>query len=110
MKYLSFYCNPLYNTLYELSKVDGIPNGAEVLERKEHQLKEHLSKASKKRINSKNVPSFAYITLRHKDWERVEYVEPIGELTINTILKWEYPSKVEEYSKWLDLQPDIVLL
>lgn len=101
---------PIHHTLFELSKVDGIPNGAEVLERKEVKIIEFVKKAKEKGIKYEDIPLFTQLTLSHPDWKRDESFSTLSvwEIPSDTLLKWEYPSKVKEYSEYLDSLPNVI--
>lgn len=100
---------PIRHSLFELSQVDGIPDGAEVLERKEVKLLEFVYLSKRKGINYEDIPLFTSLTLKHPDWERVESVYPLGdEITLSTLVKWEYPSKIKEYAQYLHSLPNVI--
>lgn len=100
---------PIHHTLFELSKVDGIPEGAKVLERKEVKPIEFVNKARERGIKYEDVPFFTALTLSHPNWERNEsfYALSIWEIPSNTLQKWEYISKVKEYAEYLDSLPTL---
>lgn len=68
---------PIRHSLFKLSQVDGIPEGTEVLERKEVKLLEFVYLSKRKGINYEDIPLFTSLTLKHPNWERVESVSPL---------------------------------
>lgn len=101
---------PVHYNLFEISKVDGIPEGAGVVEKKEVKLIEFVSKGREKGVKYEDVPFFTQLTLSHPDWKRDESFSTLSvwEIPSDTLLKWEYPSKVKEYSEYLDSLPNVI--